>query len=68
MTGVPEVAGHAIQRLTADLAPVAKAYLVSFRCACGREFPSVTTTDLSGVLDVGIQMFFSHLHAIATVE
>lgn len=68
MTGVPEVAGHAIQTLTVDLAPQTRTYFVSLRCACGRDYPSVTACDLSGVLDVGIQMFFTHLASMAEVE
>jgi hypothetical protein len=70
VTGLPigGVAGHAIQTLTAENQPASRSYLVSFRCACGGQFPGVITADFSGVLDVGIQMFFSHLAGLAAVE
>lgn len=67
MTGLPfePVAGHAIQRVTADLTSVSRAYQVAVVCACGREFPGVTVVDFSGIQDVAIQVFFTHLAAIA---
>jgi hypothetical protein len=70
MTGLPlgGIAGHMIRTLTAESQPGSRSYLVSVRCACGSEFPGVITADFSGVLDVGFQMFVSHLAGIAAVE
>jgi hypothetical protein len=60
----PHVTGHAIRRITADLSE-SRSYLVGVECLCGVGMPGNRTSDYTGVLDVAIQAFFTHLAANA---
>ncbi len=56
---------HAIQTLTVDrvdtdLEPF---FSVSVICICGEVYPGAAVSELTGVLDVALQMFFAHLAA-----
>lgn len=65
MTAQPleTVAGHAIQRVTAELGEL-RSYRVLVECVCGAGFPDVPSADFSGVFEVAIQVFFTHLAAM----
>jgi hypothetical protein len=56
--------GHAVRRITADLSE-SRSYLVAVDCMCGQSLLDNRSSDLSGVLNVAIQAFFSHLAAVA---
>jgi hypothetical protein len=58
-----ELPKHAISRVTVDLAET-RSYLVFVGCLCGASFPDVPAADFSGVLDVALQVFFTHLAAL----
>jgi hypothetical protein len=57
------VADHAIQRVTADRSEH-RSFRVLVECVCGAGFPDVPSADFSGVLNVALQVFFTHLAAL----
>ncbi len=56
---------HAIRTLTADRVDVdlEPFFSVSVTCVCGEVYPGVPVAELTGVLDVAMQMFFAHVAA-----
>lgn len=58
---------HAIRTLHAERAPDSRSFLLSVKCLCGSEYIGIPVAELTGVLDVGLQLFFSHLGAAGQV-
>lgn len=54
--------GHGIKRFTADQTE-ARSYVVGIECACGTTYDGIPAAAFSGVMDVAMQAFLSHLAA-----
>jgi hypothetical protein len=65
VTGIPNLPDHAIQSLTIERVSAEKDtfWTVALLCVCGELYPGAVVAELTGVLDVGLQMFFTHLAA-----
>ena len=59
--------GHAVKTLHAERDTASRAFHLSVKCVCGTEYIGIPVAELTGVLDVGLQLFFSHLGAVGQV-
>jgi hypothetical protein len=63
VTGLIASHDHAISHLSANLSEQ-RSYLVTVTCLCGVALSDNRTSTFSGVLDVAIQVFFTHVAAL----